>query len=167
MAHKKNQSQKSRESEKKKLSELEKVQRQAKEYLEGWQRAKADYINLKREYEKKQKQLMDFAKINFVMDVLPIYDNLKLALSHAKNGSKENDIRIGIEHIVNQFKEFLDNFEIKEIPTIGERFNPEFHEAVKKEKKEGIESGIIIEEVKSGYMLKDKVLIPSKVVVAE
>jgi molecular chaperone GrpE len=146
--------------------EIEKLKKQCDEYLNGWKRAKADYINFKKESEEKQKALFDFATASFVIQMIPIYDNLKKALTNIPADLNNSWVE-GVKQIKKQFEEFLKANEITEIKTVGEKFNPEFHEAVSKEKREGVASGIIISEAASGYLMKDKVLIPAKVVVAE
>jgi len=110
--------------------------------------------------------LLDYATASFVVQMIPIYDNLKKALANVPADANPAWVE-GIKQIKKQFEEFLKANEITEIKTIGEKFNPEFHEAVSKEKKEGVESGVIISEATSGYLMKDKVLVPAKVVVAE
>ena len=146
--------------------QIEELKKQVDEYLNGWKRAKADYINLKKESDAKMSALLDYATASFVVQMIPIYDNLKKALANVPADANPAWVE-GIKQIKKQFEEFLKANEITEIKTIGEKFNPEFHEAVSKEKKEGVESGVIISEATSGYLMKDKVLVPAKVVVAE
>ena len=146
-------------------TELEQLQAQCDEYLNGWKRAKADYINFKKETEDKQKMLFEFANAALLMEILPIYDNLKKALAVA--GEEKNNWLEGIKQIKKQFEDLLKDHGIEEIKTIGEKFNPEFHEAVAKEKKEGVEPETIVSETSSGYLLKGKVLVAAKVIVAE
>ncbi|MBN1326101.1 nucleotide exchange factor GrpE [Candidatus Falkowbacteria bacterium] len=146
--------------------QIEDLKKQCDEYLNGWKRAKADYINFKKETEEKQKEIIDFANSVIVVKMIPIYDNLKKALSSIPVDKKDNWVE-GIVQIKKQFEDFLKANGIEEIKTIGEKFDPEFHEAVSKEKKEGFESGIIISEANPGYLIKGKVLIPAKVIVAE
>jgi len=146
-------------------TELEQLKAQAAEYLAGWQRAKADYINFKKETEDKQKMIFEFANATLLLEILPIYDNLKKAI--ALIGEEKNNWIEGIKQIKKQMEDLFKDHGIEEIKTIGEKFNPEFHEAISKEKKEGVESGIIITESSSGYLLKGKVLVPAKVVVSE
>jgi molecular chaperone GrpE len=145
--------------------ELEKLQAQSAEYLAGWQRAKADYINFKKETEEKQKMLFEFANATLLMEFLPIYDNLKKALALA--GEEKNNWLEGIKQIKKQFEDLLKDHGIEEIKTVGQKFNPEFHEAVSREKKEGQETDAIISESSTGYLMKGKVLVPAKVIVAE
>ncbi|MFA5051641.1 MAG: nucleotide exchange factor GrpE [Patescibacteria group bacterium] len=154
-------------ADKKTTDELELLKKKADEYLNGWKRAKADYINLKKDHEKHEQQMVQFANASLILEMLPIYDNFKLAWQHIPDEHRTNDEWLkGIEHIKNQFKGLLKNIGIEEIQTIGEKFDPELHEAVAKEKAEGKESGIIIAEIKGGYKLYDKVLEHAKVKVA-
>lgn len=146
--------------------EIEQLKAQCDEYLNGWKRAKADYSNLKKETNEKQKSFFDLANSALIREVLPVYDNLKKAVSLAP-AEQGNSWVEGVKAIKKQFADFLKNYGIEEIKTVGEKFNPEFHEAVSKEKKEGVESDIIISEISSGYLMKGKVLAPAKVVVSE
>lgn len=146
--------------------ELEQLKAQCEEYLNGWKRAKADYQNLKRETEEKQKSFLEMANAALIFEVLPVYDNLKKAIALAPQNQNSAWLE-GFKAIKKQFSDFLKNYGIEEIKTSGEKFNPEFHEAVSREKKEDFESDIIITEISSGYTIKGKVLAPAKVVVAE
>jgi len=138
------------------------------EYLNGWRRAKADYSNLKKDFEKKEKEIVQFANATLILEIMPIYDNLKLAWKHIpKEHKKEDEWLKGLEHIKKQFADMLKKLGLDEIKTIGEKFDPELHEAVSTEKVEGKKSGEIIEEIKSGYKLYNKVLEPAKVKIAE
>lgn len=162
----------------KELSELELTKKKMEEYLDGWKRAKADYINFKKETEKQQQEIMQFANATLILELLPIYDNFKLAWQHipedksaqdgSDSGGKENsDWLKGIEQIKKQFGDMLRKLGIEEIKTVGEKFDPELHESVAKEKVEGTKPDIITEEVKGGYKLYDRVLEHAKVKVAE
>lgn len=149
-------------------SELEVAKQKMEEYLDGWKRAKADYLNLKKEYEKKESEMVQFANAALILELLPVYDNFKLAWKHVPEEHKQNDEWLkGIEQIKKQFTGLLKNMGIEEIKTTGEKFNPELHDAVAKEKKQGTEPGTVIDEVKSGYTLYGKVLDHAKVKVAE
>lgn len=148
--------------------ELQKAKEKMEEYLNGWKRAKADYSNQKKEFEKKEKEIVQFANATLILEIMPIYDNFKLAWKHIPEDHKKNDDWLkGIEAIKKQFAELLKKLGMEEIQTEGKQFDPELHEAVAKEKVAGQESGTILEEVKSGYKLYDRVLEPAKVKVAE
>ena len=147
--------------------ELERLKATAEDYLNGWKRAKADYINFKKDNERRQQEIIQFANAALLAELLPIFDHFKLAFRHIPPDQKEVDWVTGFTHIKNQFTEFFKRLGIAEIKTVGEHFNPEFHEAVAHEDHQGTESGIIFEEVKPGYTLHGKVLKPAKVKVAK
>jgi molecular chaperone GrpE len=146
------------------LSELEACKKQAEEYLNGWKRAKADYINLKKETETASVELAQFVARGMMLKFLPVYDGLKKACAMENSGDKWAE---GILNIKKQFEEVFKSFGVAEIKTVGEKFNPEFHEAISRQKKEGVESDIIIEEVGGGYTMNGKTIIAAKVIVSE
>ena len=147
-----------------KILELEK---QAAENLSGWQRAQADYANLRKENEKRGMEIFEIANAAFMAEILPVYNHFKLALKHIPEEQKDQDWIKGILQIQKQFQDFLKKYDIKEIPTGGEKFNPNFHEAVTHEEKEGVEPETVFEEVMPGYTLSDKILNPAKVKVGK
>lgn len=148
-------------------TEIEKLQTLSEEYLDGWKRAKADYLNLKKETEKKLEQSMQFAHAGIVIELLPIADHFKLAIDHIPEEEKQKDWVKGVQHINKEFKELLKKFGIEEVKSVGEKFDPELHEAVSREKVEGAVAGTILKELTPGYKLFDRVLQHAKVHVAE
>ncbi len=154
---------------------IEELRAKCEEYLNGWKRAQADYHNLEREIDQKKSEWIKMANADLLAQLLPIYDNLKLALKHVPEEQKKSDWVVGIEHIKNQLSKLLEENGIEEIKTIGEKFNPELHEAVsvvksdkhKKETGQIDKGGLIKEEVRPGYKLNGKVLYPAKVIVNE
>ncbi|MEK7167253.1 MAG: nucleotide exchange factor GrpE [Patescibacteria group bacterium] len=149
--------------------ELEKYKKQAEEYLAGWQRAKADFINFKRQNEQEKEDWIKFSNSNVILQLLPVLDNLQLA----NNQQPEiNDEQIkkwaqGIEHIQRQFENILKDLGLEKIKTIGEKFNPEIHESLDKEESLKTESQIIKKEIQAGYKIYDKIIRPAKVIIGE
>ncbi len=148
-------------------TEIQRLQQQASEYLAGWQRAKADYLNLKKQSEREKDEVIKFAHAALVLELLPIYDNLKRALRHIPPSEQDRDWVKGVRHIRQQFQRFFRDLEIVEIKTLGVPFDPNQHHAVAKEKRLGVAPGTILEEVKTGFMVGDKVIAPAQVRVAE
>lgn len=146
-------------------AELEACKKQAEDYLNGWKRAKADYINFKNEMEKAKAELIQFANLGLLLKILPIYDGLKRACGSV-DATKDKWAE-GILNIRKQFEDLFKSLGIEEIKTIGEKFNPEFHEAVSRVKREGVEADKIVEEVSGGYTMNGKVILAAKVVVSE
>lgn len=148
-------------------TELEQLKIKSQEYLDGWRRAKADYLNLKKESAKQSEEMIGFANAALLSELLPIFDHYKLALKHVPKDQVEVEWVKGFSYIKNQFDEFFKKLGIEEIKTIGEKFDPQKHEALVSEKHEGTASGIIFDEIKAGYMLYGKVINPAQVKVAE
>lgn len=147
--------------------ELIQAQEQAGKNLAGWQRAQADYSNLVKEQDKKNSEMVAWANAMLLGEILPVYNHFKLALKHIPEEAKKESWLVGIEMIQKQFQDFLKKYAIEEIMTVGEKFDPNLHEALTHEAKEGYESEQIIEEIAPGYLLGDKVLMPAKVRVAK
>jgi molecular chaperone GrpE len=147
--------------------ELEIISKKAADYLNGWKRAKADYLNFKKETEGRQKEIIQFANAALLAELIPIFDHFKLALDHVPKPEREKDWVRGFDHIKKQFEDFLQSLGIVAIKTRGEKFNPEFHEAVAHEKKKNFKTDIIFAEVKPGYTLHGKVISPAKVKVTK
>jgi len=154
-------------SEKELKKEIETLKIKAEENLEGWKRAKADYSNFKKDSEKRQQEVIEFANAALVAQIIPIFNHFKLACQHVPKEDSKKDWVIGFLHIKKQFEDFLSNLGIDEIKTVGQKFNPEFHEAVEYEENEDFDTDIIFEELQPGYTLHGKVINPAKVKVAK
>jgi len=136
---------------------------QKKEYLEGWQRAKADYINFKNEEGRRMEDMAKFVTSGFVQDILPVLDSFDLALGHGMAPEVEK----GILLIRSQFEDALKKRGLETIKiSSGEIFNLERHEGIG-EVESDLPEGVIAEEVQRGYMLRGKVLRPSRVRLAK
>ncbi len=163
------------------------------EYLAGWQRAKADLINYKKDQEQRIADYYKFANEGLILELLPVLDSLDLAIQESKKLNKKlataddakqakpqknfSDFAVpsqslieGIKQVKVQFMEVLRKHGVEEIKAVGEKFNPEFHEAVSEadpERSRRIGEGIIIEEIQKGYKLNGKVIKPSKVKISK
>jgi molecular chaperone GrpE len=133
-------------------------------YLANWQRAQADFINYKKRAEQEKKETVEFANSGLLLNLLTVVDDLERAfVSLPPRLSKSSWIE-GIELIYNKLKGILEAHGLTEIKAKGKPFDPHLHEAVMRQ--EG-EEDIVIEEIQTGYKLKDRVLRPSKVIVGK
>jgi molecular chaperone GrpE len=148
------------------IKELEDCQKQRDEYLAGWQRSKADFINHKKEEIERIGDIMKYAEEEMVLKMIPILDNFNLVENNLSKEEKENSNIKGILQIKYQIQELLKNSGVEEINTNEEKFNPNFHEAIETVESEK-ESGIILEELQKGYLMNGKLIRPSKVKVAK
>lgn len=146
--------------------QLEECQKERDEYLAGWQRAKADFINHKREELERMQEIMKFAEEEMILKMLSILDDFQLAENHLSDQEKENEKIKGILQIKKRIDELLKNSSVEEIKSVGEKFDPNFHEAVELAESDK-ESGTIIEELQKGYLMAGRVIRPSKVKVSK
>jgi molecular chaperone GrpE len=150
--------------------ELEKLKQERDEYLNGWKRSKADFINYKREEHERMRALAEYVRSAVVLRVLPILDSLSRAEKEIPEDQKGSQVVKGFLQIVSQWQEFLKQEGIVAIETVGKPFNPEFHEAVVQEEGlpgQGGESGMVVEEVEKGYIMNGKLLRPAKVKISK
>ena len=146
----------------KKLEEAEKLK---DEYLAGWQRQKADFLNYQKDALKQAQEIVKYASEDLISDLLVVLDSFDISINSLKSdGLTEMEKKIiqGLELIKAQLEDVLRRKGLKPIESIGEQFNPQFHEIV--EEIDGNESpGTIVEEIIKGYELNGKVIRPSKV----
>ena len=146
---------------------LEKCQKEKEEFLAGWQRERANFLNYKKEETERFKDIIKYANEEFILKILPVLDNFEKAEKEIPEDMKENQYLKGLLQIKIQLLDFLKNQGLKEIQSLGKKFDPNFHEVVEEVEVKDKESGIVIEEVQKGYILEDKVLRPAKVKVSK
>ena len=144
----------------KKLEENEKIK---KEYLAGWQRSRADLLNYKKEETERIASILKYANEDLILKILLILDNIYIAENKIPDDLKNNSWVKGILQVKTQILDFLKNQGVDEIKALGEKFNPNFHEAIEEVDVQDKEQGIIIEEIQKGYKLQGKVIRPAKV----
>ena len=149
---------------KKKLEECQKLK---DEYLTGWQRARADLLNYKKEEMERIGEFLKYADVGLILKILPILDNFELAEKKTSEDLKNNNSIKGILQIKNQFQDFLKNQGVEEINCLGQKFDPNFQEIVEEVEIKDKESGIITEEIQKGYKINGRLLRPAKVKVAK
>ncbi len=148
--------------------ELEKTSARANEYLTGWQRERAEFINYKKRMEREQSQGGQNAFGNAIRRYLDTADDLARALKD-KNRPTEGNGAIWAEGIDLIHRKLIAAFEadgVKMIETKGKFFDPNMHEAISNEDSPNHESGQIIDVISPGYMLGERVIRPARVRVA-
>jgi molecular chaperone GrpE len=149
--------------------ELDETRCKAKEYLDGWQRSRAEFTNYKKRIERDQSQTYQQATGSVILRFLGVLDDMERALKNPPQKGEGAAWANGIELIKRKFVSILESEGIKPIDALGKQFDPNFHEAVTTEAIEGeeYESGQIIEILQQGYMLNERVLRPAMVRVAQ
>jgi molecular chaperone GrpE len=146
--------------------ELAKAQAKANEYLDGWQRARADFTNYKKRIERDQAQTYQNAANNTHKRYLGIVDDLERALNNRPQDGEGAAWAEGIELIYRKMLSTLESEGILRMDAEGMPFDPNLHEAIMSEVSDQHESGQIMEVLQQGYMFGDKVLRPAVVRVA-
>lgn len=151
------------ESRIKKLKEeLARLDKERKEYLDGWQRAKADFINYKKDEGKRVEELLRFAAGSLVQELLVVLDSFDLAMGEKGVGDSR-----GILLIRSQLEDILKRHGLEAIAVSpGDMFNPEKHEAIGEEES-GLTEGAIASVLQKGYMLHSRVIRPARVKISK
>jgi molecular chaperone GrpE len=156
----------SREEIDKLRGELNEMRTKADEYLDGWQRSRADFANYKKRVERDQAQVYQMAVGSILKRYLDVTDDLERAL---KNKPKKGDGAAwaeGIELVYRKMLALLESEGLKQMDADGQIFDPNLHEAISQEPSPEHESGQIIEVVKQGYVIGDRVIRPALVRIA-
>lgn len=145
--------------------ELEQARQKIQELTEASKRALADLANYKKRVEEERASFIQFANLNFILEILPVLDNLDRALAHAPTELKDSEWIKGLSQIQQQLITVLKKHGITEMPSpIGQSIDPHRHEAVLQAP--GAKD-IILEVLDKGYMLGDKIIRPAKVKVGD
>ena len=148
---------------------IAKLEAQLKESEDKYLRVHADFENIKKRLEREKYQAIDYASEKFAKDLLAPIDSLEMALQSANVNLDAAELlgklKEGIELTIKNFNSTFEKHNISKIETDGE-FDPNVHNAVMQVDSENHESGQIVSELQKGYMLKDRLLRPSMVSIA-
>lgn len=136
----------------------------AERYLANWQRTEADFRNYKAREEKEKKDSVNWANSTLVCDILPVLDAFDRAFEGVTPHSKGLSWITGFKQIQKMLLDVLSKHGLTEMKCVGETFDPSRHEAIVQQ--DGAE-GLILGEVRKGYMMKDKLLRAPQVVVGK
>ncbi len=136
---------------------LDELEQQIGELTEALQRERADATNIRRRHDEQIANLKTVVKANVVRDLLPIIDNFERSLKHVPKELENNDYIKGIQAVVKQFELTLKQLGVEKIKTVGEVFDPKYHEAVSMEEGKGT-TEVVCEELQSGYTLGDDII---------
>ena len=141
---------------------LAEAKAKAEANLAGWQRAQADFINYKKRSEQEKEEIAKFANSVLILNLLTVLDDLERAFVSIPPRLAKLSWVDGVKLIERKLWAVLEAQGLSPIEALGEPFDPRFHEAVRQDKGK---DGIVIEEVQKGYILNDRVIRPTMVVV--
>ena len=140
-----------------------------KELEDSLLRSKADFINYRKRLEEEQSRLLKFCNEDLIKELLPILDNFERAIYMDDENLTDEVSKFlsGFKMIYCNFVSILQNSGVMEIDGINKPFDPTYHEAILTELRDGVDSGMVLEVMRKGYILKGKVIRPAMVKVSE
>jgi molecular chaperone GrpE len=145
--------------------ELEECKRQLAAETEAKLRILAESENFKKRLAKEKEEFLRYAGESVIADMLPVLDNIDLALTHGQGNEACKDLLLGIEMTRKAFAETLSRHGLEEFGSVGDPFNPEFHEALGVGAVPGLPDEAVAQVVQRGFRLRGRLLRPAKVLV--
>jgi molecular chaperone GrpE len=130
-------------------------------------RTQADFDNYRKRVARERDEAVKFANSGLLERLLPVVDNFELGLDAAKKGGDTQAILDGINMVLRQIQDFLSDSGVQSIDAVGEKFDPNLHEAVAQEASAEVEEGHVIRQLRRGYKLKDRLLRPATVMISK
>lgn len=128
---------------------------------EKYLRLYAEFENYKKMIQKEREELINYANERLIRDLLSVIDNFELAIKHA-TGKLDSQwlegMKKGVENALKEFLRILGKYGVKPIETVGQVFNPELHRAISIVETDTVDDNIVVEEIRKGYLYKDKLL---------
>ena len=145
-------------------NELEEAKKQRDEYLSGWQRAKADFINYKKEEMKRLEEISQYGNVDLIKDMISVLDNFDLGL---RSLEKAGPVEKGVYLIKSQMEDILKKRGVEKIDIKpGDQFDPNVAEALS-EVPSDHPAGTVVEQIEPGYRLRDKIVRPARVIISK
>jgi molecular chaperone GrpE len=158
---------KDKEKLKKLREDLKKSQAESRDHLTALQRARADYVNLKKELDEVRESVKSKTMEKMIMEFLPVVDSFDMAMANKEVWeSVDKNWRIGIEYINTQFHTILSNYGVEPIDKSDIEFDPNLHEPMKTEETDDTSLDHKVKQIiQKGYKMGDKVIRPARVIV--
>ena len=137
-----------------KEKELEEATKKLSETEDRLLRTLAEYDNFKKRTVREKEEIYFLSKSDLIKKLLPVFDNF----DRAQMFTDAKDYKEGVDMIIGQFFQILEGMEVRQIAEVGDDFDPNFHEAILREEKEGVEENKITEVLQKGYAVGDKVI---------
>lgn len=149
------------------IKELLKAKKEASNHWEQFVRAKAETNNIIHSAEKEKQNIRSYALKSFVQSLISVIDNFERSVNvMIQDPSNINAIKEGIELTHKDFITTLEKFGVEMLNPAGERFNPEFHEAISMQASPGVEANVVIQVLQKGCLLNGRLVRPAMVIVS-
>lgn len=151
----------------KEIEELKQKAAESEEYKDKYLKVHAEYENTRKRLEKEKTDHITFANEDILSKLFPIMDNFDMAFDAMEKAEDKDALLEGIKLVQKEFHKVLEENGVERIETEGKEFDPNMHEAVNAVNTEEYPDGMIIEEVRPGYMLNKRLLRPAQVIIAK
>jgi len=149
------------------VEKVQEIEIKAQENYELYTRTYAEMENIKKRGRKEREDLAKFANESLIKEILPAIDNLEKAISHAHNDDNTSGLVKGLEMTLDGLMKTLEKSGLKEVEAVGKPFDPNYHEAISQQMDDTVAPGHIIMELQKGYILNERLIRPSMVVVSQ
>ena len=151
---------------------IEELKSRAAKADENWERllrTTADFENFKKRAAREKLDALKYATEGLIAKIIPVLDNFEMALAAAQNSSADSlkSLQDGVTMIQSQLKSALTDSGLEEVDATGKPFDPNIHEAVSQQESADVPEGHILQQLRKGYKLRDRLLRPATVIVAK
>jgi len=147
-------------------NKYEKLKKGFDEINDRYLRLYAEFENYRKRVNKEKEDLIKYGSETIVYELLPVVDNLEMALSHIPQDINDSLLR-GVRMTYHEMKKILGKFGLSEIEAHGKSFDPQYHHAMSQVERKDVEDRTVVEEFRKGYLFKDRVLRPALVSVSK
>ncbi len=152
---------------KKLRNKLRNCEKEKREYLDGWQRAKADLMNSKKEAREVLERATAQSRETLAAELLPVLDSFDMAFRGEAWGNVDKVWQKGVEYIHTQLLGVLSAHGVEQFGKVGDTFDPNLYEAAKEREDKDAKPNTIVEVLQTGYKTKDSIIRPARVIVAK
>ena len=147
--------------------QLETEKRRSADYISRLKYLQADFENLRKRCDRQVQEVSQYSTERLVIQLLEVVDELELAIKTGQTTNSAQALVVGVQMTLKRLRKVLEQEGVTPIESLGKSFDPSKHNAIAAEERDDVEGCIVIEEVRKGYMMKDKVIRPSVVKVAK
>ena len=147
-------------------SDLDRIKAERDQHLDKFQRVTAELENFRRRVQREAELSARYSSLPLIRDLLPAMDNVARTIQAAEQTGKLDDLIQGLQMIVAQFDQIFGSHSAKPIAAVGETFDPNLHEALQQVPTDEHPPMTVIQELERGYIMHDRVIRPTKVLVA-
>jgi molecular chaperone GrpE len=149
------------------LEKINELEQETEKNHDLYLRSEAEIENIKKRNQKDKEEWVKYANESLIKEILPVMDNLEMAISHSQNENSVQALREGVELTLKGLRDALGKSGLEEVKAEGEPFDPNYHHAVSEQGDESVDAGVILQELQRGYTLNKRLIRPAMVIVSK